>query len=143
MALDIIRAQPRHVSSPFVFPGRFDDRPQNGFSKAKAQLDAAIAKKGGDAIPRWVIHDLRRTAQSLMARAGVASHISERVLGHAIPGVEGIYDRHHHMEEKATALQSLAKLINGIVTKPTPPEKILPAPRCRISTKREISKLSL
>jgi len=121
LAMDIIRAQPRHASSPFVFPGRFDDRPQNGFSKAKAQLDAAIAKKGGDAIPRWVIHDLRRTAKSLMARAGVASHISERVLGHAIPGVEGTYDRHHYMEEKAAALQSLAKLINRIVTKPASP----------------------
>lgn len=136
LAMDIIRAQPRHASSPFVFPGRFDDRPQNGFSKAKAQLDAAIAKKGRDAIPRWVIHDLRRTAKSLMVRAGVPAHISERVLGHAIPGVEGIYDRHHYLEEKAAALRSLAKLINGIVTKPTPPEKIPPAPRRRISTKK-------
>lgn len=120
---------------PFVFPGRFDDRPQNGFSKAKAQLDATIAKESGRAIPPWVIHDLRRTAKSLMARAGVAAHISERVLGHAIPGVEGIYDRHHYLEEKAAALQSLAKLINRIVTKPAP-EEIPPVPRRRISAEK-------
>jgi len=87
-------------------------------------------------IPPWVIHDLRRTAKSLMARAEVPAHISERVLGHAIPGVEGIYDRHHYLEEKATALQSLARLINGIVTKLEPPEKIPPAPRRRIPTRK-------
>jgi len=58
------------------------------------------------------------------------------LLGHAIPGVEGIYDRHHYLEEKAAALQSLAKLINGIVAKPTPPEKIPPAPRRRIPTQK-------
>ena len=45
-------------------------------------------------MPRWVLHDLRRTARSLMARAGVRSDIAERVLGHAIQGVEGTYDRY-------------------------------------------------
>jgi hypothetical protein len=29
-----------------------------------------------------------------MSRAGVLPHISERVLGHVMGGVEGIYDRH-------------------------------------------------
>jgi hypothetical protein len=70
-----------------------------------------------------------------MARAGVDSHISERVLGHAIPGVEGIYDRHHYLEEKAAALQSLAKLINRIVSKPAP-EASPPTLRRGIPTKK-------
>jgi integrase len=33
----------------------------------------------------WVIHDLRRTARSLMARAGIRPDVAERVLGHAFP----------------------------------------------------------
>jgi integrase len=38
----------------------------------------------------WVLHDLRRTARSLMSRADVLPHVSERVLGHAIPVMRSI-----------------------------------------------------
>ena len=62
-----------------------------------------------------MIHDLRRTARSLMSRAGVSSEHAERVMGHGIAGVEGVYDRHSYRDEKADALQRLAALIDGIV----------------------------
>jgi hypothetical protein len=45
----------------------------------------------------------------------VQRDIAERVLGHAIPGVEGIYDRHDWMDEKADALARLATHIEEIV----------------------------
>ena len=38
-------------------------------------------------MPNWTLHDLRRTAKTLMVRAGVRPDISERVLGHVIGGV--------------------------------------------------------
>ena len=69
-------------------------------------------------IAPWTIHDLRRTAKSLMARAGVRPDVSERVLGHVIKGVEGIYDRHDYREEKADALRKLAALLADIVKSP-------------------------
>jgi len=69
-------------------------------------------------MPSWVLHDLRRTARSLLSRAGVRPDISERVLGHAIPGVEGVYDRHSYDHEKADALNRLATLIDTIVHPP-------------------------
>jgi hypothetical protein len=56
-------------------------------------------------MPPWTVHDLRRMARSLMSRAGVQRDHAERVLGHAIPGVEGIYDRHSY---DADALRRLA-----------------------------------
>lgn len=59
-------------------------------------------------LPHWTIHDLRRTARSLLSRVGVRPDISERMLGHAIPGVEGVYDRHAYDEEKGKALEALA-----------------------------------
>jgi integrase len=37
-------------------------------------------------MPHWTLHDLRRTARLLMAEAGVAENVAERVLGHALPG---------------------------------------------------------
>jgi hypothetical protein len=36
-------------------------------------------------------------------------------MGHAIAGIEGVYDRHGYRDEKADALKRLAALIDGIV----------------------------
>ncbi len=105
----IIEAQPQIGDNPFVFAGR-GDGPINGMSKAKRRFDATLPKK----MPGWTIHDLRRTARSLMSRAGVSSEHAERVLGHAIPGVEGVYDRHAYRDEKGDALRKLAALLDAI-----------------------------
>jgi integrase len=64
----------------------------------------------------WTLHDLRRTAKTLMARARVRPDISERVLGHVIGGVEGVYDRYEYLAEKRDALAELAKLVREIAT---------------------------
>jgi hypothetical protein len=69
-------------------------------------------------MPGWTIHDLRRTARSLLSRVGVSRDHAERVLGHVIGGVEGVYDRHAYFDEKAAALDMLAKLIDRIVNPP-------------------------
>lgn len=117
-ALAIIEAQPKVEGNPHVFPGR-DKKPMHPGDKLKKDFSAAMQKRnGGKAVADWTIHDLRRTAKSLMARAGVLPHISERVLGHAIAGVEGVYDRHSYAEEKAEALRKLAGLVELIVNPP-------------------------
>ena len=64
----------------------------------------------------WRVHDLRRTARSLMSRAGVQTEIAERVLGHAPGGLIQIYDRHHYQDEMADALTKLAALIEQIMS---------------------------
>ena len=76
------------------------------------------AKKGTkvEPIPNWTLHDLRRTAKTLMARAGVRPDISERVLGHVIAGVEGTYDRHSYADEKRDALEKLAAMVERILS---------------------------
>lgn len=83
-------------------------------SAAEAGEDVAAVQ----ALTHWVIHDLRRTAKSLMARAKVRPDISERVLGHAMPVIEGIYDRYDYFDEKAEALAKLAGLLGLIVAPP-------------------------
>jgi integrase len=94
----------------------------SGFSKAKAALDATIAAERkaakSDALPHWVLHDLRRTARSLMSRAGVAPDTAERVIGHVIPGVRGVYDRHTFLAEKTDALERLGKLVAQVLGPP-------------------------
>src|SRR5262249_34346088 len=75
MALDIIKAQPRFESSPYVLSGRFDGTHYSNYGHAKATFDANLPP-----MPEWNLHDLRRTARSLMSRAGVRPDIAERVL---------------------------------------------------------------
>lgn len=103
----------------FVFSTTDGDEAFSGFNKAKAALDRRIAElreaEGREPISHWVQHDLRRTARSLMSRAGVDSEIGERVLGHAIPGVRGVYDRYAYLDEKRDALERLAKLVAEII----------------------------
>jgi integrase len=108
-ALAIIHAQPRVKGNVHVVPASRGKGPLAAFSRAKAAFDKRCGVTG------WTLHDLRRTARSLMSRAGVSSDHAERVLGHVIEGVEGVYDRHAYLEEKATALAKLAALIDDIV----------------------------
>jgi integrase len=104
LALELIRKQLRMNSDDRVFPF------------CESVLDqASAAVSNGDG---WHIHDLRRTARSLMSRAGVQSEHAERVLGHVVGGVEGIYNRHSYNAEKAAALEKLAALIQRIVNPP-------------------------
>jgi integrase len=117
--IEILQGQPRIEGSPFVFNGAARGRrtpgpaPLRSFAENKAALDAKLAD-----MPPWVLHDLRRTARSLMSRAGVPGEHAERVLGHAIRGVEGIYNRHEYTAEKADALAKLAALVATIVNPP-------------------------
>jgi integrase len=111
-ALDIINAQPRFAGNAYVFAG-IGPKHIGGMSKRKAAFDNQAGISG------WTIHDLRRTARSLMSRAGIRPDIAERVLGHAIAGVGGIYDRHSYRDEKAHALRALAGLIESITNPPS------------------------
>ena len=117
IALEIIRAQPHFVDNPHVFAGRGAGNFKS-WSHSKRAFDAKL-----DGIEPWVLHDLRRTARSLMSRAGIRPDIAERVMGHAIAGVEGVYDRHSYREEKAHALAALASLIENILNPPA--DKVL------------------
>jgi integrase len=110
MALDIINEQPRIAGNEYVFPGR-GNKPFNHFSQAKKELDARLPVS----IPHWRLHDLRRTARSLLSRADVRPDIAERLMGHAVVGVAAVYDRHEYDDHKADALGKLAALIGRIV----------------------------
>ena len=118
----VIEAQPVYEKCDLVFTvsGR---NPFSGFSKAKRNLDQkileAMREQDEEAeLPDWRLHDIRRTAKTLMMRAGVRPDISERVLGHVIPGVEGVYDRHSYTDEKRDALDRLATMVLRIVNPP-------------------------
>jgi hypothetical protein len=77
----------------------------------------------------WTLHDLRRTARSLMSRAGILSDHAERCLGHVIGGVRGVYDRHEFHAEKKRAYEALAAQIERIVN---PQDNVVPLRDARL-----------
>jgi integrase len=93
----------------FVFTTTGGEKPITAFWKFKEDFDKTVP------LPRWTLHDLRRTARSLMSRAGVPTDHAERCLGHVIGGVRGVYDRHEYLEEKRQGFEALASLVERIV----------------------------
>jgi integrase len=110
-------------NSWFVFSTTKGVRPFGGFSKAKGALDAEISRMrketGHESMPRWTLHDLRRTGRSLMSRAKVPSDHAERVMGHVIGCVRETYDRYEYLDEKRDALNRLSDLLQEIISQPT------------------------
>jgi hypothetical protein len=72
--------------------------------------------RAGSAVPRPV-------------RVGVRPDTSERVLGHAIAGVETVYDRHLYLDEKREALEKLAAMVERILN--PAPANVVPVPERR------------
>jgi integrase len=88
------------------------ERPLAAFSQFKKAFDALCA------LEHWTIHDLRRTARSLMSRAGVPADHAERAIGHVIGGIRGIYDRYEFYNEKKQAFEALEGLLERILNPP-------------------------
>lgn len=113
--------------------------PMQNWSDWKERLDQRMleimreqAEAAGEAseavqLRPWQQRDLRRTARTLMPRAGVNRAIAEHALAHKLPRIEGTYDRHAYIKEKRDAFDQLARLIERIVDLP-PARKILHLP---------------
>jgi integrase len=118
LAVEILKSQLRiKTTKGFVFTTT-RDAAVTGFSLAKDRLDASIAGEG-EPIERWVLHDLRRTMASGMARLGIQLPVIEKILNHTsgtFRGVVGVYQRHSYSDEKRAALQAWASHVESVVT---------------------------
>jgi integrase len=106
----VLAGQPHINNGPLVFSS--DGHHPMSLALPKSIFDAACGVSG------WTLHDLRRTARTLMSRAGVSADIGERALGHVIGGVRGIYDQHKYYREMQMCFEALAVQIARIVNPP-------------------------
>jgi integrase len=58
-------------------------------------------------VTHWSPHDLRRTVRTQLAAMGCPAEVAESVLGHMLPGVVGVYNRHGYDEERLDWLTRL------------------------------------
>src|SRR5262249_12187667 len=128
LAIEILDSLPR-IGGRYVLTTS-GARPVSGFSKSKERLDrdmlhlfrAQLPEAGHAphraAIGDWILHDLRRTAATGMARLNIPPHVVNRVLNHvsgSIRGVAAVYNRHAYLEERRVALQAWSRHVESIV----------------------------
>jgi integrase len=124
-ARELITASSPRTDRDYIFgdgPRRKGDRHRgfSGWSKAKAAFDGRIFEKRGNSTQfGWRLHDLRRTAATVMAdRLGVLPHIVEAILNHVSghrAGVAGVYNRARYAAEMRDALERWAGHVTAIV----------------------------
>lgn len=100
-AVSLLDEVPQFIDCDYVFTTTRRS-PVSGFSKALRWLHKHSETSD------WHMHDLRRTAASGMARAGVAPYVIEKVLNHVsgtISGVAAVYNRYGYDAERCAALE--------------------------------------
>ena len=111
-ALSLLGEVPRFADCDWVFTTT-RRAPISGFSKALRHIHAQSKTA------EWRFHDLRRTAASGMARAGIAPHVVEKVLNHisgTISGVAAVYNRYGYDAERRNALEKWGWWLNGVTS---------------------------
>jgi hypothetical protein len=70
-------------------------------------------------MPRWVLHDLRRSVATGLQRLGARLETIEAVLGHVSGsrrGVVGIYQRHAFESEARQALEAWGRHVDALLS---------------------------
>lgn len=112
-ARKIIEAQTRRKDSPFVFIN------QGASLRDRAKkAPALIARALGAGFVDFRGHDLRRTAATRMAAAGISRDHIGKVLNHVEGGARAtrVYDRHSYDAEKRMALGAWDRTLSAILT---------------------------
>jgi integrase len=97
--LETLRKLPRLGPIVFALDGK---RPM-----AVHQLIERVRRDAGLLDVR--LHDLLRTLRTGLAELGVSLEVAERVLNHAMPGLQAVYNRHGYAAEKRAALARWAE----------------------------------
>jgi integrase len=129
--LAVIEAVPRVRNKAGYLFCTNGSTPVSGFTRAKRSLDKGMlecaqkeARERGAGpadvqIEPWVLHDLRRTVASGMARLGVALPVVEKCLNHvsgSFGGIVGVYQQHDFKDEKRAAFEAWAQHVEAVVS---------------------------
>ncbi|KVS62699.1 tyrosine-type recombinase/integrase [Burkholderia cepacia] len=65
-------------------------------------------------VTHWAPHDLRRTARTMLAALGCPYEVGEAIIGHMLPGVGGVYNRHAYDAERRQWLLKLDEKLEAV-----------------------------
>jgi integrase len=121
LAVRILRSMPRHVGSPFVFPGAGtrsgEPCPLTIGSKRQQQVQAASG------VTDFKFHDARRTFRTGLDRLGIPPHVKDECLNHARRGVGDVhYSAYDYLAEQRQAFDAWADHVQSV----TSPQGVVP-----------------
>jgi Phage integrase family len=118
------------VGSPWLFTtlGPVPLAP-NVLSRAVHAISARLVADGRLTQP-FMLADLRRTCETMLAAMGISKDLRAQILSHGIGGVQDThYDKHGYLAEKRTVLEAWAKRLDAIVKGEPLPSNITQLPR--------------
>ena len=115
-ALDILVAFKTCFSaSSYLHPGRYETRLPISAATLNRVIDSTVEviRKRGDECESFTVHDLRRTASTLLHEAGFNSDWIEKCLAHEQRGVRAVYNKAEYAEQRRAMLQTWADMLDG------------------------------
>lgn len=101
--------------SKFLLPSRYEG--DKGMSNATLNrvIDATVKRAKDEGLPLgdFTVHDLRRTASTLLHEAGFNSDWIEKCLAHEQKGVRAVYNKAEYAEQRRDMLQQWADMVDG------------------------------
>lgn len=115
-ALDILIALKTCAGgSPYLLPSRYDTEKtmSNATLNRVTAESVRIAKEEGLPLEDFTVHDLRRTASTLLHEAGYNTDWIEKCLAHEQRGVRAVYNKAEYAAQRREMLQDWANMIDG------------------------------
>jgi integrase len=92
----------------WVFPGI------GGRPLADTTLNEALSRAKWFGIPRFTVHDLRRTASTILHEQGWNTDVIEKALNHTMKGVRGVYNKAEYLDQRREMLQAWADYLDAL-----------------------------
>lgn len=101
--------------SEYLVPGRYNIRKPLSNAALNSLIDRTvkIINEDGEYIQDFTVHDMRRTASTLLHEAGYPSDWIEKALAHEQKGVRAVYNKAEYARQRAYMLQQWADMIDS------------------------------
>ncbi|MDH0382757.1 tyrosine-type recombinase/integrase [Comamonas aquatica] len=117
-ALDILVSFKSCFSaSKYLHPGRYDSSVTISNATLNRVIDAAVKKANelGHALDSFTVHDLRRTASSLLNEFGFNRDWIEKCLAHEENSVRSTYNKAEYSHQRRVMLQAWADIVDCFI----------------------------
>lgn len=106
-------------NAAYIHPGRFGDDKTLSAPALNTMINKTIQgiKKQGGSFEHFTVHDLRRTASTLLHEAGFNTDWIEKCLAHEQRGVRAVYNKAEYAEQRRDMLQQWADMVDGWIEK--------------------------
>ncbi|EOZ4196989.1 tyrosine-type recombinase/integrase [Escherichia coli] len=101
--------------SEYLVPGRYNFRKPLSNAALNSLIDRTvkIINEDGEYIQDFTVHDMRRTASTLLHEAGYPSDWIEKALAHEQKGARAVYNKAEYARQRAYMLQQWADMIDS------------------------------